>query len=99
MFDYIWAQKYRPSKIDDVILTEEHRKLFTSFVESKQMPNLLLSGNPGTGKSTMAKVLVSELECDQIYINASDENGIENHHIRCSFQNQKKAQHRCEPIF
>lgn len=77
MFDYIWSQKYRPEKIADVVLTEEHRALFESFVKEKQIPNLLLSGNPGVGKSTISKVLVNELGCDHIYINASDESGVD----------------------
>jgi DNA polymerase III delta prime subunit len=77
MFDYIWAQKYRPESLKDVVLSEEHRTLLESFVSQKQIPNLLFSGNPGTGKSTCAKILVKELQCDSIYINASDENGID----------------------
>lgn len=77
LFDYIWSQRYRPQKLQDMVLKQEHRDLFESFIKEKQIPNLLLSSNPGTGKSTTAKVLVNELETDYLYINASDETGID----------------------
>jgi DNA polymerase III delta prime subunit len=77
MFDYIWAQKYRPKHLKDIVLSPSHRSMFEGFIKEKQIPNLLLSGNPGVGKSSCSKVLVNELECDSLYINASDETGID----------------------
>lgn len=78
MFDeYIWSQKYRPRTLEDIVLTDEHRAFFADLVAQQQIPNLMLSGNPGVGKTTLAKILVSELKADHLYINASDETGID----------------------
>jgi DNA polymerase III delta prime subunit len=73
MSEYLWVEKYRPKKIEDCILTEELKKTFQSFVKQKEIPNLLLSGTAGTGKTTVAKALCNEIGADYIVINGSDE--------------------------
>jgi DNA polymerase III delta prime subunit len=73
MSDYLWVEKYRPKKIRDCILSEDTKKTFAEFVKQKEIPNLLLSGTQGTGKTTVAKALCEELGADYIVINGSDE--------------------------
>lgn len=72
----IWAEKYRPHKLDDIILTDTIRNTINGF--SEEIPNLLFVGTPGTGKTTLARIIVNDiLKCNFIYINASDESGID----------------------
>jgi DNA polymerase III delta prime subunit len=71
--DFLWTEAYRPKRIEDCILTEELKDTFTQFLKQKEIPNLLLSGSAGTGKTTVAKALCEELGCDYIVINGSDE--------------------------
>ena len=71
--DSLWVEKYRPSKIEDCILPEQIKKSLKEFVESGKLPNLLLSGPPGIGKTTVAKALCEELGVDYYVINGSDE--------------------------
>ncbi len=73
MSDFIWVEKYRPNKIEDCILPEDIKKTLTSFVEKGEVPNLLLAGPPGIGKTTVAKALCNELGVDFYVINGSDE--------------------------
>ena len=73
MADNLWVEKYRPRKIDDCILTIELKETFKQFVNQKEIPNLLLSGTAGTGKTTVARALCEELGVDYIIINGSDE--------------------------
>ena len=73
MSDFIWVEKYRPNKIEDCILPESIKKTLTSFVEKGEVPNLLLAGPPGIGKTTVAKALCNELGVDFYVINGSDE--------------------------
>lgn len=76
LYDQLWVEKYRPKKLDDLVLTEENRKFFSSIDEDT--PHLLLYGHAGTGKTTLAKIIVNDiLKCQYLYINASDENGID----------------------
>ena len=70
---FLWVEKYRPRHIQDCVLPEEVKKQFSQFVSKKEIPNLLLSGTAGTGKTTVAKALCNELGCDYIVINGSDE--------------------------
>jgi len=75
-YNDLWVEKYRPKKLDDLILDEETKKYFLSLEED--IPNLLFYGDAGTGKTTLAKILVNDvLNCQYLYINASDENGID----------------------
>ena len=73
MSDYLWVEKYRPRKIKDCILTDDLKKTFTEFLNQGEIPNLLLSGTSGTGKTTVARALCDELGADYILINGSDE--------------------------
>ena len=73
MAENLWVEKYRPKKIDDCILTNELKETFKQFVNQKELPNLLLSGTAGTGKTTVARALCEELGADYIIINGSDE--------------------------
>ena len=68
---YIWVEKYRPSKIADTILPAELKKVFQTFVDQKNIPNLILSGGAGVGKTTVARAMLQELDCDYIVINGS----------------------------
>ena len=71
--EFLWVEKYRPHKIEDCILPEQIKKSLKEFVESGKIPNLLLSGPPGIGKTTVAKALCEELGVDYYVINGSDE--------------------------
>jgi len=73
MSDFLWVEKYRPKKIEDCILSEDLKQTFIEFVKKKEIPNLLLSGTPGTGKTTVARALCEEIGVDYIIINGSDE--------------------------
>ena len=73
MSDFLWVEKYRPRKISECILTEDLKNTFTKFLSQKEIPNLLLSGTAGTGKTTVARALCEELGADYIIINGSDE--------------------------
>jgi DNA polymerase III delta prime subunit len=73
MSDYLWVEKYRPRKIKDCILTDDLKKTFTEFLNQGEIPNLLLSGTSGTGKTTVARALCDELGADYLLINGSDE--------------------------
>ena len=73
MSDFIWVEKYRPNKIEDCILPQGIKTTLSSFVEKGEVPNLLLSGPPGIGKTTVAKALCNELGVDYYVINGSDE--------------------------
>jgi len=71
--DFLFVEKYRPQVIDDCILPDETKKTFKEFVEKGEIPNLLLAGPPGIGKTTIAKALCNELGADYYVINGSDE--------------------------
>ena len=71
--EFIWVEKYRPKTIEDCILPENTKKTFTEFLKQGEIPNLLLSGPPGIGKTTVAKALCEQLGCDYYVINGSDE--------------------------
>ena len=73
MSDFLWVEKYRPKRIEDCILSEDLKQTFLEFVKKKEIPNLLLSGTPGTGKTTVARALCEEIGVDYIIINGSDE--------------------------
>ena len=73
MSDFIWVEKYRPQTIDECILPDHIKKTFQDFVDQGEIPNMLLSGPPGIGKTTVAKALCNQLGADYYVINGSDE--------------------------
>ena len=73
MSDFIWVEKYRPQKIEECILPERIKKTFSDFLNKGEIPNMLLAGPPGVGKTTVAKALCKELGVDYYVINGSDE--------------------------
>ncbi len=73
MSDFLWVEKYRPKKISECILSDDLKNTFSEFLNKKEIPNLLLSGTAGTGKTTVARALCEEIGCDYIMINGSDE--------------------------
>lgn len=68
---YLWVEKYRPKTIADTILPEELKRTFQKFVDQKNIPNLILSGSAGVGKTTAARAMLEELGCEYIVINGS----------------------------
>ena len=73
----LWCEKYRPKTVSDCILPDRLKKPFQEYVNQKQIPNLLLSGGAGVGKTTVAKAMCEEIGCDYMVINGSDESGID----------------------
>ena len=73
----LWVEKYRPSTLDSYIGNQHLRSKVKVYIESGDLPHLLLYGRAGTGKTTLAKLLVNNIECDYLYINASDENSVD----------------------
>ena len=73
MQDYLYCEKYRPQTVRDCILPDRLKVIFQEYVNAKQIPNLLLAGGPGVGKTTIAKALCKEVGCDYLVINGSDE--------------------------
>lgn len=71
--DFIWVEKYRPKNIEDCILPESTKTMFREFLNKGEIPNMLLAGPPGIGKTTVAKALCNELGVDVYVINGSDE--------------------------
>ena len=73
MDEFLYVEKYRPQTINDTILPQSFKDQFTEFVKQGEIPNLLLSGSAGCGKTAIAKALCNELGADFIVINGSDE--------------------------
>ena len=73
----LWVEKYRPSSLDTYIGNQHLKSKVSIYLESGDLPHLLLYGKAGTGKTTLAKILVKNIECDYLYINASDENNVD----------------------
>lgn len=82
--EFLWSQKYRPQKVADTILPEKTKSIFQKFVDDKNVPNLLLAGPPGTGKTTAAIAMLKELDCDYIKINGSLNGGIDTLRVEIS---------------
>lgn len=74
---FLFVEKYRPKTISECVLPESIKTTFQTYVSKKEIPNLMLVGNAGCGKTTVAKALCNEVGCDYLFINASDENGID----------------------
>ena len=77
MNEFLWVERYRPQTISECVLPNRLKDVFQSFVDQKEIPNMLLCGTAGTGKTTVARALCNELDCDYIVINGSDESGID----------------------
>jgi replication factor C small subunit len=73
----LWVEKYRPSKLDDYVGNEHLKSKVSGYIESEDVPHLLFFGKAGTGKTTLAKLIVNAIDCDTMMINASDENNVE----------------------
>lgn len=76
MAEFLWVEKYRPHKVEDCILPERLKKIFQSYVNSKNIPNLMLTGSAGVGKTTVAMAMCEEIGLNYLFINASKERGI-----------------------
>jgi DNA polymerase III delta prime subunit len=77
MKEFLWVEKYRPSKVSETILTEDLKNTFQSIVDGGDMPNMMFSGKAGTGKTTIALAMCDELGLDHIVINGSEEGNID----------------------
>lgn len=83
--DFLWCEKYRPRAVKDTVLPHSLQAVFQQFVDDKQIPNLLLTGRAGTGKTTVARAMLEELGCDYIIINGSMNGNIDT--LRNDIQN------------
>ena len=81
----MYCEKYRPKTVEDCILPDSIKSTFLEYVNKKEIPNLLLSGTAGVGKTTVAKAMCEQIGCDYIVINGSDESGID------TFRNKMKG--------
>lgn len=78
MFENLWIEKYRPKSLDEIVLSDTNRSIFNKFQSDGEVPNLLFVGNAGIGKTSLARIVCNSiLGCQYLYINASDENGID----------------------
>jgi len=78
----LFTEKYRPKTIQDCVLPDRLKKPFQEYVNQKNIPNLLLTGGPGVGKTTVAKAMCNEIGCDFLVINGSDESGIDTFRVK-----------------
>ena len=81
----LWVEKYRPTTLDTYIGNEHLKSKVSIYLESEDVPHLLLYGVAGTGKTTLAKIITKNIDCDHLYINASDENNVDN--VRTKIKN------------
>jgi DNA polymerase III delta prime subunit len=77
MEEFLWTEKYRPKKVADCILPEKIKKVFQEYVNTKSIPNLMLTGTAGVGKTTVAFAMCEEIGLNYLFINSSDERGID----------------------
>ena len=77
MDEILWVEKYRPQTIEDCILPSELKQTFQQFVDNEEIPNLLLTGTAGVGKTTIAKAMLEQIGCTYMMINGSEESGID----------------------
>jgi|TARA_R110002110_G_scaffold229884_1_gene445446 DNA polymerase III delta prime subunit len=90
MTDQIWFEKYRPQTLADLCISAENREILLNY--GKNIPNLLFCGVQGSGKTSLARILVQDvLKCDYLYVNASDETGIDNIRVKVTGFAQTKS--------
>ena len=77
MENSLWVEKYRPKDLSTYIGNEHLKSKVKLYLENEDVPHLLLYGRAGTGKTTLAKIITSNIDCDTMYINASDENSVD----------------------
>ena len=77
MMNELWVEKYRPAKIEDCVLPPHLKETFLEIVKTGEVPNLLLTGTSGLGKTTVARAICNELDLDYILINASEDGNID----------------------
>ena len=77
MDTFLWVEQYRPKTVDDCILPQSLKNTFKEFVEAGNVPNIILSGGPGVGKTTIAKAVLDEIGATSMMINGSEESGID----------------------
>jgi DNA polymerase III delta prime subunit len=77
MNEYLWVEKYRPQNIDDCVLPKKLKDTFKEFIQSGELPNFLFCGSAGVGKTTVAKALCNEIGAEYLFINGSEESGID----------------------
>ena len=73
----LWVEKYRPTRLENYVGNEHLKAKVERYIKSNDVPHLLFYGRAGTGKTTLAKLIVKNIECDYLYINASDENSVD----------------------
>jgi DNA polymerase III delta prime subunit len=73
----IWVEKYRPKNIEEYLGIEENKSKFSKFIEDQDIPHLMFIGKPGSGKTSLAKILANNINCDYLLINATDERGMD----------------------
>lgn len=78
----LWVEKYRPKTIQECVLPERLKNVFQEFVNKGEFPHLILAGTAGTGKTTVAKALCEQLDMDYLFLNGSDENGIDTFRVK-----------------
>ena len=75
MDTFLWVEQYRPKTVDDCILPQSLKNTFKEFVEAGNVPNIILSGGPGVGKTTIAKAVLDEIGATSMMVNGSEESG------------------------
>ncbi len=77
MSEYLWVERYRPKRVEDCVLPPRLKSVFQQYVENKSIPNLMLTGTAGVGKTTVAKAMCDEIGMNHLFINGSEERGID----------------------
>lgn len=95
----LWVEKYRPKSLGDVALTKENRAQLDAYLKKGEIPHLLLHGTPGVGKTSVARIITSKLDCQKIVLNASAERGIDAIRDKVGSFARIKSIHRWNIIF
>lgn len=78
---FLWVEKYRPRNLEDMVISEEYRNIFNGWIQQKEIPNTLFVGKPGSGKTTLARILIDKVvkdkNSDVLYLNGSSQRGID----------------------